>query len=218
MKRFFALAVLLLSVPFALAAQEAAPKYVEGTHYVRLAQPVRTADPSRIEVTEVFWYGCIHCFHLEPLINDWKKALKPDVDFERSPAIWNQMMAVHAQAFYTAQALGVLEKMHAPLFNALNEEHKKLDNEDDLAAFFAEHAGVKDADFRKAFKSFGVESSVKQADARARSYGITGTPELVVNGKFRVSGRTAGTPADMLKVVDFLVEQERAAAKPAAKP
>ena len=84
MKRIFALAVLLLSMPFALAAQEAAPKYVEGTHYVRLAQPVRTADPSRIEVTEVFWYGCIHCFHLEPLVNDWKKAQKPDVDFQRS--------------------------------------------------------------------------------------------------------------------------------------
>ena len=75
MKRIFALAVLLLSMPFALAAQEAAPKYVEGTHYVRLAQPVRTADPSRIEVTEVFWYGCIHCFHLEPLVNDWKPSL-----------------------------------------------------------------------------------------------------------------------------------------------
>lgn len=220
MKRIFALAVLLLSMPFALVAQEAAPKYVEGTHYVRLAQPVRTADPSRIEVTEVFWYGCIHCFHLEPLVNDWKKAQKPDVDFQRSPAMWNQTMAVHAQAFYAAQALGVLEKLHGPLFAALNEERKKLDNEDELAAFFAAH-GVKEADFRKMFNAFAVESSVKQADARARSYGITGTPELVVNGTYRISGRTAGSPADMLKVADFLVERERAAraaAKPAAKP
>ena len=219
MKRIFALAVLLLSMPFALAAQEAAPKYVEGTHYVRLAQPVRTADPSRIEVTEVFWYGCIHCFHLEPLVNDWKKAQKPDVDFQRSPAMWNQTMAVHAQAFYAAQALGVLEKLHGPLFAALNEERKKLDNEDELAAFFAAH-GVKEADFRKMFNAFAVESSVKQADARARSYGITGTPELVVNGTYRISGRTAGSPAEMLKVADFLVERERAAraaAKPAAK-
>jgi thiol:disulfide interchange protein DsbA len=219
MKRFFALAVLLLSVPFALAAPEAAPKYVEGTHYVRLAQPVRTADPSRIEVAEVFWYGCIHCFHLEPLINDWKKALKPDVDFQRSPAMWNQTMAIHAQAFYAAQALGVLEKLHGPLFAALNEERKKLDNEDELAAFFAAH-GVKEADFRKMFTSFAVESSVKQADARARSYGITGTPELVVNGTYRISGKTAGSPAEMLKVADFLVAKERAAraaAKPAAK-
>ncbi len=219
MKRIFALAVLLLSMPFSLAAQEAAPKYVEGTHYVRLAQPVRTADPSRIEVTEVFWYGCIHCFHLEPLVNDWKKAQKPDVDFQRSPAMWNQTMAVHAQAFYAAQALGVLGKLHGPLFAALNEERKKLDNEDELAAFFAAH-GVKEADFRKMFNAFAVESSVKQADARARSYGITGTPELVVNGTYRISGRTAGSPAEMLKVADFLVERERAAraaAKPAAK-
>ena len=108
MKRFFAMAALLLSMPFAFAAPDAAPKYVEGTHYVRLAQPVRTSDPARIEVMEVFWYGCPHCFHLEPLINDWKKTLKPDVNFQRSPAMWNQMMAVHAQAFYAAQSLGVL--------------------------------------------------------------------------------------------------------------
>src|SRR5512139_32412 len=129
MKRLFALAMLLLSMPFALAAQEAAPKYVEGTHYIRLPQAVRTADPKRIEVMEVFWYGCIHCFHLEPLINDWKKTIKPDVDFQRSPAIWNQTMAVHAQAFYAAQALGVLEKIHGPLFSALNVERKKLATE-----------------------------------------------------------------------------------------
>ena len=128
-------------------------------------------------------------------------------------------MAVHAQAFYAAQALGVLEKLHGPLFAALNEERKKLDNEDELAAFFAAH-GVKEADFRKMFNAFAVESSVKQADARARSYGITGTPELVVNGTYRISGRAAGSPAEMLKVADFLVERERAAragAKPAAK-
>lgn len=210
MKRFLAMAMLLLAMPFALSAEEAAPRYVEGKEYVRLPQAVRTADPSRIEVVEVFWYGCIHCFHLEPLISDWKKTLKPDVDFHGSPAIWNQTMAVHAQAFYAAQALGVLDKMHEPLFTALNVDRKKLDNENELAAFFAAH-GVKEDDFRKAFSSFGVQSSVKQADARARSYGITGTPELVVEGKYRVSGKTAGTPSEMLKVVDFLIEKERAA-------
>ncbi len=209
MKRFLAMSLLLL-LPFAVLADDAAPAFVEGRNYERIPEAVRTADPTRIEVVEVFWYGCIHCFHLDPLIKDWLKTLPADVDFHRSPAIWNKPMAIHAQAFYTAQALGVLEKMHDALFSALNVDHKKLDTEDELAAFFAEQ-GVKEEDFRKAFSSFGVENSVKQADARARSYRITGTPELVVNGKFRVSAKSAGSPEAMLKVVDFLVAQERAA-------
>jgi len=212
MKRFFALVVLLFAVPFAFAADE----YVEGKQYERIAQPVRTADPSRIEVVEVFWYGCVHCFHLEPLLGEWKKTLKPDVDFHRSPAIWNPTMAIHAQAFYAAQSLGVLDKMNGPLFNALNVDRKPLANVDDLAAFFGAN-GVNEAEFRKAFASFGVQSMVKQADARARSYGITGTPELVVNGTYRVSGKSAGSPAEMLKVVDFLIARERAARAAAAK-
>lgn len=213
MKRILAALALLLCVPVALAADAPAPRYVEGTQYERLAHEVPTADPQKIEVTEIFWYGCIHCFHLEPLIGKWRETLPKDVDFRRSPAIWNQVMAVHAQAFYTAQALGVLDRMHGPLFAALNAEgaaRKKLANVDELARFFAEH-GVPEERFRQVFSSFGVESAVKQADARARSYAISGTPELIVDGKYRVTGRSAGSQAEMLKVVDFLIDKERQA-------
>jgi protein dithiol oxidoreductase (disulfide-forming) len=212
MMRTMAVALIAMLLPLTSWAQD---NWVEGTHYERLPQAVRTADPARIEVVEVFWYGCRHCFTLEPLVSEWKKGQQADVDFRRSPAIWNTTMALHAQAFYTAQALGVLEKLHDPLFAALNVEGRTLATEDELAAFFASH-GVKEEDFRKTFSSFGVQSSVKQADARARSYRITGTPELVVNGKFRVSGRMAGSSGDMLKVVDHLVQQERAARAAAA--
>lgn len=208
-KRLLPFFTLLLFSLGALAA-ESGETFVEGKHYERLPEPVRTADPSRIEVVEVFWYGCVHCFHFEPLIDDWKKTLPEDVDFHRSPAMWNPVMAMHAQAFYTAQALGVLDKMHGPLFAALNVDRKKLQSEGELADFFAEH-GVSKEDFTKTFNSFGVKSSVKQADARARSYRISGTPEMVVNGKYRVSARTAGGQAEMLKVIDFLLAQERAA-------
>ncbi len=213
MKRFLAVVALLLCIPVVAMAADPAPRYVEGTHYMRLAHEVPVADPAKIEVVEVFWYGCIHCFHLEPLIEEWRKTLPADVDFHRSPAIWNQAMAVHAQAFYAAKALGVLDRMNEPLFAALNAEgsaRKRLANVDELARFFAQH-GVPEEQFRKVFSSFGVESAVKQADARARGYGITGTPELIVAGKYRVSGRSAGSQAEMLKVVDFLIEKERAA-------
>jgi thiol:disulfide interchange protein DsbA len=189
--------MMLCLMPAGLRAADAL--FVEGTHYERLPEPVRTADPARIEVVELFWYGCSHCFQFEPLLAKWEPALAKDVDFHRSPAMWNKLMAVHAQAFYAAEALGVLNKLNQPLFEALNVQRKRL-----VAN------GVTDADFRKAFNSFGVHSKVKQADARQRSYKTTGTPEMIVNGKFRVSARLAGSPESMLKVVDFLIAKERA--------
>ena len=201
----FVLALCLLP----LGASAADPLYIEGTHYERLSEPVRTADPTRLEVVELFWYGCTHCYHFEPLLAKWRPTIGKDVDFHRSPAMWNKLMAVHAQAFYTAELLGVLEKMNQPLFDALNVQRKRLETEDEIAELFVAN-GVKDADFRKAFNSFGVQSKVKQADARQRSYKTTGTPESIVTGKYRVSARLAGSPEAMLKVVDFLLEKERA--------
>lgn len=211
--------VLFSLLPLASPAEEARPAFVEGKHYERLADPVRTGDPQRIEVVEVFWYGCSHCFLFEPLLEEWQTTLPQQVDFQRSPAMWNRVMALHAQAFYAAKALGVLDKMHAPLFEALNVAGKKLDTEDALAALFAAH-GVDGAAFRKAFNSFGVQASVKQADARARSYRVTGTPEMVVDGTYRVSARTAGSNEAMLQVVDHLIGKVRAerAARTAASP
>ncbi|MYM63727.1 thiol:disulfide interchange protein DsbA/DsbL [Pseudomaricurvus sp. HS19] len=205
--------VALLTTMLALVAcaedKGSKPTYEAGTHYVVLNKPVHTLDPNKIEVTEVFWYGCGHCFQFEPLISAWKAKQKSDVVFRGSPAMWRPNMEEHARAFYTAQALGVLDKMHLPLFNALNLQGMKLDDEKSLEDFFASQ-GVDREAFKKAFNSFGVTSQVKQAEARARSYGITGTPEVVVDGKYRVSGRMAGNHEEMLKVVDYLVAKVRA--------
>ncbi|NIB39541.1 thiol:disulfide interchange protein DsbA/DsbL [Pseudomaricurvus alkylphenolicus] len=183
--------------------------FQEGKHYVVLDNPVRTRNPNKIEVTEVFWYGCGHCFRFEPMVHQWQKQQGTDVDFQQSPAMWNNDMEIHARAFYTAKALGVLDKVHQPLFNALNLERKKLSNIDALADFFAAQ-GVDRSKFVKAFNSFGVTSQVKQADARARSYKITGTPEMVVNGQYRISARMAGGQQQMLKVADYLIAKIRA--------
>lgn len=185
------------------------PLYKAGVHYAVLEQPVRTIDPQKIEVTEVFWYGCGHCFRFEPMLHQWSGKLGDDVVFRQSPAMWNKAMEVHARAFYVAQALKVLDKVHQPLFNALNIERKRLADEEELAELFAQY-GVDKATFLKTYKSFGVTSQVKQADARARSYKISGTPEVVINGKYRVSARMAGGQAEMLKVADYLIAQERA--------
>merc|ERR1711916_254678 len=154
-------------------------------------EPVATEDPEKIEVTEVFWYGCGHCFHFEPLIQKWKKTLADDVNFVASPAIWNKPMEVHAKAFYTAKALDKLDEIHQPLFDALNVDGKKLVSEKALAKFFADF-GIDQETFDRTYNSFSISSLAKKANDKARKYGVQGTPELIVDGKYRVTGRLAG--------------------------
>jgi thiol:disulfide interchange protein DsbA len=213
-RRLLSLTTLVIAalalVPLSGMTENGDDGFVAGTHYDLISPAIRTADPDKIEVVEFFWYGCGHCYTFEPSITQWKRNLADDVDFRGSPAIWNKPMELHARAFYTAQVLGVSDKLHLPIFQAMNVDRKKLGSEPEIADLFANH-GVAVEDFNKAFNSFGVTSQVNQANARARSAKITGTPELMVNGKYRISTRKAGSQADMLKIVDFLVAKERAA-------
>ena len=201
---------LLVFVPLLALAEDTAPNYIEGTHYDLITPAVRTANPDKIGVSEFFWYGCGHCYTFEPMVEQWKKSLPDDVDFRGSPAIWNGPMELHAKAYYTADVLNVLDTMHAVLFQAMNVDGKRLSSEGEIAALFTAN-GVAAEDFTKAFNSFGVSSQVRQANARARAAKISGTPALMVNGKYHVSTRKAGSQADMLKVAEFLIEKERAA-------
>ena len=184
---------------------------MEGTHYELISPAIRTSSPEKIEVVEFFWYGCGHCYSFEPEVSAWKKTLPEDVAFKPSPAVWNKPMELHARAYYTAQVLDVAEKMHLPIFQAMNVDRKRLGSEGEIAELF-EANGVDEEQFSKAFNSFGVTSMVNQANARARSAGVTGTPELMVNGKYRISTRMAGSRANMLKIADYLIEKERATA------
>ncbi len=209
-KRLLLSLSLLVVTPLIAVAEEAAQNYVEGTNYDLITPAVRTADPDKIEVAEFFWYGCGHCYTFEPMIEQWKKSLPDDVAFHGSPAIWNAQMELHARAFYAAEVLGVLDTMHPVIFQAMNVDRKRLSSEAEIAALFTAN-GVSAEDFAKAFSSFGVSSQVRQANARARAAKITGTPALMVNGKYHISTRKAGSQANMLKVAEFLIEKERAA-------
>jgi thiol:disulfide interchange protein DsbA len=189
-----------------------ARQYVEGTHYQLISSPVKTFKPDKVEVTEVFWYGCGHCNQFRPVFDAWKNQQADDVAVVHSPAMWNKAMTVHAHMFYTAKAFRLQEKMHKEIFDAMHIGKKKLVSKKQIFSLFEKH-GVSQAAFDKTFDSFGVKSQVQQASARARSYGITGTPELVVNGKYRISGRMVGTQVEVLKVASFLIAKERAAKK-----
>lgn len=201
---FFSAVILQLAAVTALAED-----WVEGEHYDVISPVIRGAS-DKIEVTEFFWYGCGHCYNFEPQVVQWKKSLPTDVVVKGSPAMWNGLMEIHAKAFYAAEVLGVLDKVHMPLFQAINVDRRKLGTEGELADLFAAH-GVARADFAKAYNSFGVNSQVRQANSRARAARITGTPELMVAGKYRISTRKAGGQANMLKIATFLIEKERQA-------
>lgn len=206
--------VALLGLVFSLSAcaQDKSSEYLEGQHYVVLETPVRTADPSKIEVAEVFAYSCPHCFHFEPLLQAWEKKQAADVYVVQTHAMWNPSMEPLIRGFYTAVTLKVKDKAHMAIFNALHLEHKSFNSAEQWADFFATY-GVDKATAISTYNSFGVTSQIKQAEARTRSYKITGTPELVVNGKYRISSRATGGHEEMLKVVDFLIAKERAAKK-----
>ncbi len=187
-----------------------AEEFKAGTHYQVLSPAVVTSDKTKIEVVELFWYGCGHCYKFEPLLQAWKKQQQADVTVLGQPAIWNATMQLHATAFYTAKALRVLDTLHPAIFRTMHVEKNRLNNQKAIEKVFTKQ-GVDAQKFNKTFASFGVQSQVKLADSRARSYGVQGTPEMVVNGKYRISASLAGSQPKMLEVASFLIEKERQA-------
>ncbi|GGN29798.1 MULTISPECIES: thiol:disulfide interchange protein DsbA/DsbL [Marinomonas] len=204
MIKFLSALIFSLLIPLSASAAE----YSDGNGYTTIKTPVRTSDPNKIEVTEIFWYGCPHCYSLEPLVQAWKKDLPSDVDFKYLPAVFGRGWLAHAKAFYVADLLGMEDKIRADLFNAIHVERRNLNSEDALARFFADY-GVNEDDFRKQYDSFAVNSRLSQADAKIRAYGARGVPGIIVNGKYLVSAESANGNENIFKVVDFLIEQER---------
>lgn len=210
-KRTLQIALFISLLPVALSSFAQIERYVAGTHYTELPNPVNTRDASKVEVLEAFWYGCSHCFRFEPLLTAWEESAPEDVDVVRFPALWNNLMKIHAQVYYTAEALGKLDVLHTPVFNAINLQGNRLQNERQIGSLFAEH-GVTAEDFDKAFTSFSVRTKVNQAEKRMQDYQIRSTPNMIVNGKYLVTtGQNVPTQEEMLAVVEFLVEKERRA-------
>ena len=185
-------------------------RWVEGQHYQTLTPPVAVGRGSDVVVTEFFWYGCGHCYTFEPMLTAWGKQLPDDAVLQPSPAVWNDPMRMHAKAYYIAEVLGVKETLHPVIFDAMHVQRKRLVSRLELRDLFEDN-GVDPAQFDKAFDSFGVDSQVRQADARARSAKISGTPSLMVAGKYLIETRAAGSQTNMLEIARYLIDKELAA-------
>jgi thiol:disulfide interchange protein DsbA len=195
-------------------AQAPAPtpaKYEAGKHYQLITPPQPAAEESgKIEVSEVFMFGCPGCNAFEPHLQKWLATLPADVSFVRIPAPWNAMADLHAHAYYAAVALGKDKEIDVPFFNEFHANRNFLDTEDKLAAFFASY-GVDDATFRNTLKSVEVDAKVGRADEMIKRYKVPSTPTVVVNGKYLTQGAMAGTYQAWFEIIDELVAKERAA-------
>ncbi|MDX1443400.1 MAG: thiol:disulfide interchange protein DsbA/DsbL [Gammaproteobacteria bacterium] len=205
----FALVLLAAALPLSIqAAPQQADAFVEGKHYMELEEPRSTGtEADEVEVIEFFWYGCGHCYATEPHIDAWLEEKPDDVRFLRVPATLSRGWLLLARAYYTAEQLGIRNEVHRKIFDTIHGERKLPRNPDDVAALFQKIAGVDPEVFKQAFQSFPVGIKLKEADALARSYPLTGVPSFVIDGKYVTTAAMAGSYERLLDVVEMLSER-----------
>lgn len=198
----FLITIALLAMTLAGNVSAAAQPY----EMVTPPQPT-SSDKDQVEVVELFWYGCPHCYRLEPYVKRWLKHKPANVKFVRMPGVFRPSWEILGRAYYTAEILGVVDKIHSDLFEAIHGQKRRMNSEQELMAFFAEH-GVSNKDFKRVFRSFAVETKLRRAKDMGQRYGAHGVPTIIVNGKYRTGAQEAGGAARVFKVVDELVKKE----------
>ena len=190
-----------------------------GKDFDRTAQAIANENPNKIEVVELFWYGCGHCHHMETPLNAWVKKLPADVTFKRVPGLPNQSWAPMAKTFYALETLGLLEKLHTQLFDAIHKQ-KSLNPTDEKGAidWVTKQSGLDKAKVEEAYNSFSTNANLKRAANLFRASGATGVPSLVINGQFITSSTMAGNNDLALKTADYIITNIRADKAKAGTP
>jgi len=189
---------------------QTASQFEAGKHYTQLSptQPT-SSDADKVEVAEVFMFGCPGCFGLEPHLQRWLPTKADYVSFVRIPAPWNPMAVLHARAYYTAEALGKTEEIDGPFFNEFHVNGNYLDTEAKIAAFFRVH-GVDEATFENTFNSFAVNAKLKRSEELIRRYRVQATPSVIINGKYLTTGNQAGSYEAWFAIINELAAREHA--------
>jgi thiol:disulfide interchange protein DsbA len=209
-RRLF-LGLLLILPALAMAEGDGTKDYTVGEDYALVTPAQPGGSDGKVQVVELFWYGCPHCYEFEPTLNDWEKSKPKQVEFIKIPAIFNNpRWQLHAAAFYTAEVLGVADKFHEPFFNAIHAGNQRMDSKEAIREFFA-GIGIDGKTFDETFDSFAVQAKVRRAADLSRKYGISGVPSIVVNGKYLVDGPRAKSYENMLRIVNALVKKEASA-------
>lgn len=197
---------LLVSLLFSaqLLAQQA---FIEGTDYQLISPPVKTSNPDKVVVTEMFWYGCPHCFAFEPYVEKWSANLPNGIVFEQTPSVLNPRWGDHARTYYTLKQMGELGKVHRKLFDAIHVERQRLNRFEDIAKFVGTQ-GVDEAKFRETYNSFPVDSLFRKNLKIEQKYGHRGVPSVIVNGKYLTTGGMTGSNQRLIAVINYLANKE----------
>lgn len=203
---------LILAAGFVLASVASAadaPQWEAGKHYAVIDPPVATSTGDKIEVLEVFSYACPHCAHFQPYADKLKASLPKNAEFTLMPADFQPIWLVFARGFYTAKSMGLVDKTHQAMFDAIYRDHVPMQTIDQVADFYAQNGADKQT-FLSTAQSFVVEGQLEQIRSREAAYGVDSTPTLIVNGKYRISAeRDAGVGFDqMVEIAQYLVAEE----------
>jgi len=183
------------------------PVFEAGVHYAQISKSVPTRSADKIEVVSVFGYLCPHCNNFEPMLQAWEKNLTDEIDYHHIPVVFSRNWAPLARGYYVADMKGLVNETHQAMFDAVHMQNRRFNDENDLAAFYSGY-GIDPEEFRKLYNSFAVDTKLNQGMAKVQSYEVTGVPSMVVNGKYRVTASMAGGSAQMLQVVNYLIEKE----------
>ncbi len=204
----------LLAAMMLLASTSLMADPMAGVEYNTTAQNIPTENAAKVEVTELFWYGCGHCYQLEPQLHAWANKLPDDVVFKRVPGLPRPDWAPMAKAYYAMETLGVLDKLHNKLFDAIHKQ-KTLNPTDETAAinWVTKEGGLDKKKVQEAFNSFTNNTKLNRAAQVFRASGATGVPSLIIDGKYVTSSSMAGGNVQVLKVADYLIAKARAEKK-----
>ncbi len=203
-KRWLMSVAVLLLFSGGVAAQMS---FSAGTDYQLIEPAVKTSQPDKVVVTEIFWYGCPHCFRFEPYVERWSATLPETVVFEQVPSSLNPRWTEHARTYYAFKMMGALDQTHKALFDALHLKRQRLNSLDTIAEFAAGQ-GLDEKAFRENYFSFPVETQIRKNIQKEKRYGHQGVPAVIVNGKYLVSASQAGSNERMIQIMNFLVGQE----------
>lgn len=189
--------------------------FQEGTHFHRISPAVETdVEEGKVEVLELFWYGCPHCFEFEPHLTGWKETMSDNVSFIRMPAVLNKGWLAHARAFYALETMGELERMHPLFFEAIHSQGRRLRDVESISRFLSGHE-IDAEKFKSAYNSLYVETKINRSGQLVRQYGSSSVPTIIINGKYRTTARDAGGFENVLRIIDLLVEKEAEESTPA---
>ena len=205
------------SIADAQAAAQGMSRWQEGRHYRRVSPAIPTnVAPGKVEVIEIFWYGCNACYTLDPFLERWKKNGKPDhVEFVRVPVTWNAGAKLHARLYYTLQALKQDERLHTKVFDTIFRTGNGLLGRDEASTLevmvdWAKQNGIQEKAFRDAWNSMWVSTKLRQAEDIVRRYRAEGTPFMAVNGRYSTDVGSAGGAQQMLNLINDLANAEKA--------